>query len=210
MTAAIGRLSRKMTRQLETSTSQPPRVGPTMNEIPVQDVHCPIALPRAVPLKVAVIMASEAGVRSAPAMPWTARKTMSAGAVRGDRAEQGGGGEGRDPDREDPRLPEDVAERAADEDQRAEGEQVGVDDPLLRREPAAEVGLDRRQRDVDDRAVDEGHRRAEDARDERPARQAGIQRQRRAVRPLHPAILRAAAEPAAGGHHGPPAAYGGS
>ena len=32
------------------------------------------------PLKVAVIMASEAGVRSAPAMPWIPRKTMSAGA----------------------------------------------------------------------------------------------------------------------------------
>ncbi len=69
-----------MTRQLETSTSQPPKVGPMMNEMPVQDVHCPMALPRAVPVKVAVIMAREAGVRSAPAMPWMPRKTMSAGA----------------------------------------------------------------------------------------------------------------------------------
>ena len=50
MASAIGMLMRKMTRQLETSTSQPPRVGPRMNEIPVQDVHCPIALPRAVPV----------------------------------------------------------------------------------------------------------------------------------------------------------------
>ena len=33
-------------------------------------------------------------------------------------------------------------------------EQVGVRDPLLRRQPAAEVVLDRGQRDVDDRAVD--------------------------------------------------------
>ena len=73
-------LMRKMTRQVETSTSQPPRVGPRMNEMPVQDVHCPMALPRAVPVKVVVIMAREAGVRSAPAMPWRPRKTISAGA----------------------------------------------------------------------------------------------------------------------------------
>ncbi len=66
-----------MARQVETSTSQPPMVGPTMNEIPVQDVHCPMALPRAVPENVVVSIASEAGVRSAPAMPWIPRKTMS-------------------------------------------------------------------------------------------------------------------------------------
>ena len=80
MAAAIGRLMRKITRHVETSTSQPPRVGPTMNEMPVQDVHCPIALPRAVPVNVAVIMAREAGTSSAPAMPCRPRKTMSAGA----------------------------------------------------------------------------------------------------------------------------------
>ena len=51
-----------------------------MNEIPLQDVHWPMALPRAVPVKVAVIMASEAGTSSAPAMPWMPRKTMSVGA----------------------------------------------------------------------------------------------------------------------------------
>ena len=67
---------------------------------------------------------------------------------------------------EDPLLAEEVAERAADEDQRAEREQVRVDDPLLEREPAAEVVLDRGQRDVDDGRVDEHDRRAEDAGDE--------------------------------------------
>ena len=61
------------------------------------------------------------------------------------------------------RLAEDVAERPADEDQRAERQQVRVDDPLLQREAASEIALDRRQRDVDDRRVDEDDRRAEDA-----------------------------------------------
>ena len=54
MTTAIGMLIRKMARQVETSISQPPMVGPMMNEIPVQDVHWPMALPRAVPENVAV------------------------------------------------------------------------------------------------------------------------------------------------------------
>src|SRR5205823_1152668 len=70
-------LMRKITRQLEASTSQPPRVGPITKEIPLQAVHCPIAAPRAAPENVAVSMASEAGVRRAPATPWMPRKTIS-------------------------------------------------------------------------------------------------------------------------------------
>jgi hypothetical protein len=61
------------------------------------------------------------------------------------------------------------------EPQRAESgaEQVRVRHPLLRRQPAAEVPLDRRQRHVDDRAVDRHHGGAEDGREQRhplPAR----------------------------------------
>src|SRR5581483_4965953 len=93
------------------------------------------------------------------------------GRVRRRRAEDRDGAEARDADREHAELDEDLAERAADEDQGAEREEVRVDDPLLRREPAAEVVLDVRQRDVDHRTVDERHRRAQDARDERPARE---------------------------------------
>src|SRR2546421_698005 len=66
--------------------------------------------------------------------------------VRGGRAEHGRAGEARHADAEDAQLAVDVAERAADEDERAEREQVGVDDPLLRGEPASEVALDRLQR----------------------------------------------------------------
>ena len=52
------------------------------------------------------------------------------------------------PRREDPPLAVEVAERATDQDQRAEREQIGVGDPLLPGEAAAEVALDGRQRDV--------------------------------------------------------------
>ena len=55
-------------------TSQPPTSGPITNAMPVHAVHVPIAAPRSSPLKVAVITASPAGVRSAPATPWSAAR----------------------------------------------------------------------------------------------------------------------------------------
>ena len=61
---------------------------------------------------------------------------------------------------------EQVAERAADQEERAERQQVGVDQPLLEGQAAAEVALDRGQRDVHDRRVDEDDDGAENARDE--------------------------------------------
>src|SRR5579884_3819467 len=95
------------------------------------------------------------------------------GARRDQRGPGGGGGarerrhaERGDADREDALAAEEVAERAADEQEGAERKQVRVDRPLLQREPAAEVAPDRRQRDVDDRRVDEHDRRAQDACDE--------------------------------------------
>ena len=68
--------------------------------------------------------------------------------------------EAADADREHAPLAEEVAERAADQDQRAEREQVGVRDPLLPGEAAAQVLADGRQSDVDRGRVQ--------ARDERP------------------------------------------
>src|SRR5262249_54014115 len=89
--------------------------------------------------------------------------------VPGERAEDGGDGERDHADREDPPLPEEVAERPSDQDQRAQREEGGVGDPLLQREPAAEVVLDRGQGHVDDRRGDENDRRPEDAADEHQA-----------------------------------------
>ena len=144
-------------------TSQPPTSGPIRKAMPVHAVQVPIAAPRSSPLKTTVIVASAAGVRSAPATPCRRARDDQRRPVRRGRAEDRGDAERDDADQEDPPLPEEVAERAADEDQRAEREQVGVDDPLLEREPAAEVVLDRGQRDVHDRGVDEHDHRPEDA-----------------------------------------------
>src|SRR5882724_9870698 len=64
-------------RQEALSTSRPPTNGPRMNEIPVQAVQLPIALPWAGPEKVEMISANELGTRSAPAMPCKPRKRIN-------------------------------------------------------------------------------------------------------------------------------------
>src|SRR5947207_841621 len=55
----------------------------------------------------------------------------SSGTQQGEQAERGDAG------REDATLAVDVAERATDQDQRPQREQIGVRNPLLRRETAA-------------------------------------------------------------------------
>src|SRR5207253_5827986 len=72
-----GGLIRKMERQDATETSQPPTSGPITNEIPVHAVQVPIAAPRSSPAKFAVIVASAAGVRSAPETPCRPRATIN-------------------------------------------------------------------------------------------------------------------------------------
>ena len=54
-------------------------------------------------------------------------------------------------------MPEEVAQPPTEQEEAAEGEQVGVDDPRERllREP--EVLSDRRQRDTDDRDIEHDH-----------------------------------------------------
>ena len=70
--------------------------------------------------------------------------------------------EERDADVVNPAAAEVVAERSADEKQRGEEERVGFDDPLHVDGGGVECGLERREGDVDDGAVDEGEAGAED------------------------------------------------
>src|SRR5207247_3843591 len=69
--------------------------------------------------------------------------------------------------REHAPLAVDVAQRAADQDQRAQRQEIGVRHPLLSRQAAAEVALDRRQRHVHDRPVDRGDAGTENRGEER-------------------------------------------
>ena len=91
------------------------------------------------------------------------------------REAAGGGGDREDGDAHDenPTPAEEVAGRATDENECAEEEAVGFDDPLDVDDGGIEGGLKRGQGDVDDGAVDEGHAAAEDGGGEDPGGRGG-------------------------------------
>ena len=76
MTATNGRLSAKIQRHDNRSTTTPPASGPMIEAIPPHAVQAPIAPPRAFGAKPATMIASDAGVMSAPAAPWSARAAI--------------------------------------------------------------------------------------------------------------------------------------
>ena len=71
--AASGRFRKKTQRHETFCTSQPPSTGPEADVRVVQPDHAPMALPRASPLKLALMRARLPGVSSAPPAPCTAR-----------------------------------------------------------------------------------------------------------------------------------------
>ncbi len=162
MISTIGTLIAKIQRHEALSTSCPPISGPSTVPMPLHAVHAPIARPRSSGGKVAAITASAAGVSTAPHTPWSARETTSSSIVGASGAEHR-----RDPEADHTELEhaarsEQVAERAAHQDQRCERDEVGVRRPLLAGEPTAEVLVNGRKGDVHDGRVDRHHRRAED------------------------------------------------
>ena len=77
MIATGTRLIAKIQRHDAWSTIRPPASGPAMTAIPPQAVHDPIAAPRSRSENAAAMIASELGVRSAPATPCAARAAIS-------------------------------------------------------------------------------------------------------------------------------------
>src|SRR6266568_1804039 len=61
-----------------------------------------------------------------------------------------------------------IAHRSAHENQRAQEQGVRLDDPLHIGDRGVQIGLERRQRDVDDRRIDERHARRKNRRSEDP------------------------------------------
>ena len=74
-----------------------------------------------------------------------------------DRAQERCAREHREPGEEHAPLADQVAEPAGEQQQAAEGDQVGVDDPGEVALGEAQVVLDRRERDVHDRRVEDDH-----------------------------------------------------
>ena len=77
----------------------------------------------------------------------------------------------------------DVAERAAEEQQRAEGDEVAVEDPLETAQAGVEVLADGRQRHVDDGPVEERDARAEHRRRDDPTAGRGSEADHRSGDP---------------------------
>ncbi len=75
--AASGMLIKKTQRQEAYCTNQPPNTGPTAAVIAVKPDHVPMAFPRCLASKDALMMARLPGTRRAPPIPWTARAIIS-------------------------------------------------------------------------------------------------------------------------------------
>ena len=99
---------------------------------------------------------SAAGARSAPKAPCRARAANSM-AGPGGAAQRGGHGEAEQADDEGAFAAEEVADAAAEQEQAAEGQGVGGDDPLAVGDGDAQVALGGGQRDVHDRGVQDDH-----------------------------------------------------
>ena len=170
-------LTPKIHRQFSASTNTPPSSGPITKAVPVQAVQVPMARAWAAPEKRALIIASELGTRNAAPTPCRQRaatRTQPVGATAHNTEDTA---KTARPDPQHGEPAELVGDRAGHQDQRAEGQQVAVDDPLLQRQAAAEFASDGRQCEVDHRAVEEGDERGQHGdRDQRSVGTGGATR----------------------------------
>ena len=129
--------------------------------------RCPTARPRSSPSKVAARMASEPGTSSAPAKPCRASRPDQDGRSSGAIAQR----IEVTPNRPSPRMkmrrrpnwsPSEPPTSSSDD----QGEQVGLDHPLLIGEADSQIVAERRERDVDHSRVEEDDGRAQDRRDD--------------------------------------------
>ena len=76
-TTAIAGVIKNAARQETSSTSQPPSTGPTAIAVPLSADQAPMAFALSFPSNDAPTIASDAGTRSAPPAPCTARAATS-------------------------------------------------------------------------------------------------------------------------------------
>ena len=128
---AITRFTYRHQRQLSHSVRIPPRSRPTAEPPPATAPKMPNALPRSSgSLNVMASSASADGASSAAKTPCVPARGDEHAERPGSAAHRGGGGEAEQAADERPFAPEQVAELAAEQQQRAERQRVGGDDPL--------------------------------------------------------------------------------
>jgi hypothetical protein len=121
-------------------------------------------------LKVVVRIERADGVIVAAPRPWIPRAMMSDSSLQASPQRS----EPNEAAHEDAPPAEDVGEAPAQQEEAAEDERVGADHPLEVLLGEAEVGLDRRERDVHDRDVEHDHELdGAEQRERPPSRSAG-------------------------------------
>ena len=173
---AIGRLTYRHQRQVEVlgqDAAEQQADGAAGAGDGAEDRRTPWRARRA-SVKVVVSSDSAAGASSAPKMPWSgAGGDQHLEVLRG-AAEGGGAGEADQADEEDRLAAEQVGYAAAEQQQAAERQGVGGDDPLPVVVGEAEVLLRGGQRDVHDGRVQDDHELGEaDDGEDPPAPRAG-------------------------------------
>ena len=125
-----------------------------------------MALPRSGAGNTLVMIDSVAGMMNAPPMPMNARVAMSCSELSDERGEQRAEAEQRQTELQRRQPAEAVTEAPGGEQQAREHERVRVDDPLELARASRRAGRTmRRDRDVQDRVVDDDDEQA-DAEDE--------------------------------------------
>ena len=136
----------------------PPRRTPAAAPKPPTAPQAPSAMLRSRPsLKVVVRIESADGVIAAAPSPWSARAPISDSSLQASPQRSDPIEKTTRPAHEDGAPPEDVGEAAAEQEKPSEDERVGADHPLQVLLRETEVELDRRQRDVHDRHVEDDH-----------------------------------------------------
>ena len=152
----IGTFTNSTHSQPAHSVSMPPSSTPTAPPDPATAPHTPIALLRSEPsANRTVTSESAAGESSAAPRPWTARAAISVPSLCGEPAGKRGDPEQDETDDEQPATTEQVGQAAAEQQEAAEHEHVRVDDPRQVVLGEVQISADRRQRDVDDRRVED-------------------------------------------------------
>ena len=148
----IGTLTRKIQCQLRRSVRTPPSSTPMLPPPAMQNPNTPSAFVALAGIGEEAHDQRERDRRDdGAAEPLHRPRADQHPLARREPADDRGGGEERDPEQEQPALPEQVAEPAAEQQEPAEGEQVRVHHPRERRLGEAEIVGDRRQGDVHDR-----------------------------------------------------------
>ena len=170
VSAASGRLIRKIQRHDAWSTSSPPTSGPSAAAMPPSPDQAPIARLRSSERNAPWIIARLPGVSSAPPMPCSTRAAISTSAFGASPHSREARANQIVPMTKTRRRPSRSPSDPAEQDQRGHGEEVAVGDPLQLRQRRVEVGAHRPQGDVDHRAVEQRQPRAEGGRGHDPPR----------------------------------------